>query len=147
MSSVHENTIYSLKENVTGREDDGCRFRYVLSGEAISFFFDVEDEDIVSPYRKDNENIFLGDAVEVFLSPDGDLTRYKELEVSPFGVRFYGNIRNESGSFPELEKIPPAFSADVRMREGGWRAEIVLPARGARGVRRKNDEAERFPPG
>ncbi len=127
MSSVHENTIYSLKENVTGREDDGCRFRYVLSGEAISFFFDVEDEDIVSPYRKDNENIFLGDAVEVFLSPDGDLTRYKELEVSPFGVRFYGNIRNESGSFPELEKIPPAFSADVRMREGGWRAEIVLP--------------------
>lgn len=60
MSSVRENTIYSLKENVTGREDGGCRFRYVLSGEAISFFFDVEDEDIVSPYRKDNENIFFG---------------------------------------------------------------------------------------
>lgn len=137
MSSVHENTIYSLKENVTGREDDGCRFRYVLSGEAISFFFDVEDEDIVSPYRKDNENIFLGDAVEVFLSPDGDLTRYKELEVSPFGCAFTAISATKAEVFPNSKKYRPPFLRTCACGRAAGARRLCCRSRRSRGSTEK----------
>ena len=127
MSAIRENTVYLLKENVTGAENGECRFRFVREGENLRFFFDVDDDEIVSPFAADNENIYEGDAVEVFLSPDGDLTFYKELEVSPYGVRFYGNIRSDGVKNGALEKIPPAFRAKTALRKGGWRAEIELP--------------------
>lgn len=127
MSSVAENTFYSFRENRTGGEAGVCRFRYFSRADALVFCFSVRDDQIVSPYERDNDEIYMGDAAEVFLSPDGDLTRYKELEVSPFGVRFYGNIRSDGIGAFTLEKIPPAFSAETRLEEGGWSAEITLP--------------------
>ncbi len=37
----------------------------------------MKDNEIVSPYAEDNEDIWQGDAVEIFLSPDGDTKRYR----------------------------------------------------------------------
>lgn len=122
-----ENKTYYLRENKTGREHHGCRFRYVFGKDSIRFYFDVKDEDIISPYQEDNEDIWHGDAVEIFVSPDGDLTRYMELEVSPFGVRFYGEIVNADGQTPQLKKAEPEYDAEAVRTEYGYSVTIRLP--------------------
>lgn len=122
-----ENKTYYLRENKTGQEHYGCRFRYVFGKDSIRFYFDVKDEDIISPYRNDNEDVWHGDAVEVFISPDGDTNRYKEIEVSPFGVRFYGEIVNADGQTPQLKKITPKYDADAVRTEYGYSVTIRLP--------------------
>ena len=124
---LQENEIYFLRENCTGAEDTRCQFRFAYAEDALCFWFRVEDDEIVSPYTEDNEDIWQGDAVEVFLSPDGDRKRYLELEISPFGVRFYGKIVNEDGKTPVLTKQKPPFAANVRRTEFGYEVFASLP--------------------
>lgn len=116
-----------LRENTTGIENDGCLFSCNLGKEAIDFCFEVKDEDLISPFSKDNEDLWQGDAVEVFLSPDGDRTRYFELEVSPFGVRFWGEVINRDGKTPQLKKLPPMFEARAERTGEGYTVHIELP--------------------
>ena len=116
-----------LRENTTGIEHDGCLFSCNLGKEAIDFCFEVKDEDLISPFSEDNEDLWQGDAVEVFLSPDGDPTHYFELEVSPFCVRFWGRISNPDGKTPRLKKLPPPFFAEASRTEEGYAVYIRLP--------------------
>lgn len=116
-----------LSENTTGASSEECRFSCEFSKYAAHFSFEVRDEDIVSPYLKDNEDIWQGDAVEVFLSPDGDRTRYFELQVSPFGVRFWGEVINRDGKTPQLKKLPPMFQAKAERTGEGYTVHIELP--------------------
>ena len=116
-----------LRENTTGIENDGCLFSCNLGKEAIDFCFEVKDEDLISPFSKDNEDIWQGDAVEVFLSPHGDRTRYFELQVSPFGVRFWGEVINRDGKTPQLKKLPPMFQARAERTGEGYTVHIELP--------------------
>ena len=118
-----------LSENTTGASNEECRFSCEFRKYAAHFSFEVKDEDIISPYLTDNEDIWQGDAVEVFLSPDGDRTRYFELEVSPFGLRFWGEIMNPDGQTPRLKKLPPVFDAEVRRTEEGYHVRISLAYR------------------
>ncbi len=127
MSRIQENKKYYLFENLTGKEDHSCCFYYDLRKDGMIFHFDVEDEDIVSPFAKDNEDIWQGDAVEIFLSPNGDRLRYLEIEISPFGIRFCGKIFNHDGKTPRLEKIPPNFSAEAVISERGYTVTAELP--------------------
>ena len=127
MSAFEQNKTYFLRENTAGGENGECAFRYVLEGGVLRFYFEVKDKDVVSPYTQDNDDIWNADAVEVFISPDGDLKNYKELEVSPFGVRFYGAIRNEDGKTPVLTKQAPPFAARAERTEKGYRVSIELP--------------------
>ena len=116
-----------LRENTTGIENDGCLFSCNLGKEAIDFCFEVKDEDLISPFSKDNEDIWQGDAVEVFLSPHGDRTRYFELQVSPFGVRFWGEVINRDGKTPQLKKLPPMFQAKAERTGQGYTVHFELP--------------------
>ena len=127
MSQIAAKTWHFLKENTQGTENGECRFRYEIAGGCLHFCFEVEDGDIISPYGKDNDDIWQDDAVEVFLSPSGDPARYKEIEVSPFGVRFYGAIRNEDGKTPVLTKQAPPFAARAERTEKGYCVSIELP--------------------
>lgn len=116
-----------LSENTTGASNEECRFSCEFRKYAALFSFEVKDEDIISPYLTDNEDIWQGDAVEVFLSPDGDRTRYFELQVSPFGVRFWGEVINRDGKTPQLKKLPPMFQAKAERTEAGYKVHIELP--------------------
>ena len=116
-----------LSENTTGASNEECRFSCEFRKYAAHFSFEVKDEDIISPYLTDNEDIWQGDAVEVFLSPDGDRTRYFELEVSPFGVRFWGEVINRDGKTPRLKKLPPMFEASAERTDEGYNVHIELP--------------------
>ena len=106
-----------LSENTSGERSEECRFSCEFRKYAAHFSFEVKDEDIISPYCSDNEDIWQGDAVEVFLSPDGDRTRYFELEVSPFGVRFWGRSHQPRREDPSAQKT----SAHVRSECGAHR--------------------------
>lgn len=127
--TIIENKTYFLRENVTGAENRGCRFECSFGTETAQFSFDVEDAEIVSPFCEDNEDIWQGDAVEVFLSPDGNPMRYLEMEVSPFGVSFFGEI-SFVGETRSLKKLPPPFSAETVRSEEGYSVRICLPLSG-----------------
>ena len=126
MKELEEDRTYHLRENVTGAENEECSFRFRFGGREAEFFFDVRDEDVISPFQEDNGDIWQGDAVEVFLSPDGNLEHYFELEVSPFGVRFWGEVSFSDGE-KALKKIPPPFEVEVSRKEAGYAVHISLP--------------------
>ena len=133
--TLEEGKTYFLRENVTGTESGQCTFRFRFGGREAEFFFDVKDEDIISPFQKDNEDVWLGDAVEVFLSPDGNLKRYYELEVSPFGVRFWGEVTIAGGE-KRLKKLPPPFEAEASRTKEGYAVQIKLPLAAMQGYDR-----------
>ena len=133
--TIEEGKTYYLRENVTGAEAEKCRFRCRFGEREAEFFFDVKDADLISPFQEDNEDVWQGDAVEVFLSPDGDLARYYELEVSPFGVRFWGEIAF-SESMRVLKKLPPPFRAEVTRTKDGYAVHIRLPLSALKGFDR-----------
>ena len=126
MENFTEKTQYFLRENTSGREDNACRFSCEFAKEGMIFCFDVRDEDIISPFTQDNEDLWRADAVEVFLSPNGDLHNYKEIEVSPFGMRFYGDIYNSDGKTAALTKKTPAYQAWAEQTDGGYSVKIVI---------------------
>ena len=123
---IEEEKAYYLRENVTGAENGECSFCFRFGEREAEFFFDVTDADLISPFQEDNEDIWQGDAVEVFLSPDGSLSRYYELEVSPFGVRFWGEVTIAGGE-KRLKKLPPPFEAEVSRTSDGYAVHIRLP--------------------
>ena len=120
-----------LSENTTGESNEECRFSCGFGKYAAHFSFEVKDEDVISPYLTDNEDIWQGDAVEVFLSPDGDRKHYLELEVSPYGVRFFGEVENLDGKTCNLKKIAPRFTAQAMETECGYRVVMLLPVAAA----------------
>ena len=128
MDKVRAKQIYNLSENTTGAANDECKFCFERGEEGFLFSFDVRDEDIISPYEHDNDNIYDGDAVEVFISPTGDRKHYYEIEVSPFGKRFWAKIVNSTGVELDLvDRVEPAYTAEVSRREGGYSVQIRLP--------------------
>lgn len=118
---------YFLRENVTGAENDECAFSFDRTADRFVFRFLVKDADIISPYRADNEDLFDGDAVEVFIAPQGDRKRYFELEVSPYGVRFWASVVNETGTDIDVERLAPVYAVKTMLTQDGYRAEIELP--------------------
>ncbi len=127
MSEVIENKLYFLKENETGKEDFSCKFCYCSDHKNLYFQFEVEDEDIISPYLQDNDDLFNADAVEVFITGEGHLEKYYEMEVSPLGLRFYGEITNKDGETPLLTKIKPIFEARTECTETNYKVKIIFP--------------------
>ena len=139
-----ENKIYTLRENTTGREDNARYFHYKFVEDALYFYFDVKDKEIISPYKEDNEDLWQGDAVEVYISPDGNLKHYKEIEVSPYGMRFYGEIINEDGKTPHLQKAEPSFKVETKRTEYGYAVIIHLPLKTMNGFDRKKMKMNAF---
>lgn len=127
-NSVSAGKTYFLRENITGQENGECSFRFERGQDAFRFYFEVCDEDIISPFAADNEDIFDGDAVEVFIAPAGDRAHYYEIEVSPFGKRFWAKIVNSTGvKLDVVDRRVPAYTAQVEHTESGYRAQITVP--------------------
>ena len=139
---ICERKEYFLRENVSGAENKECTFRFEADEAGLIFFFLVRDEDVISPFREDNEDIWQADAVEIFLSPDGDPVRYKEMEVSPYGIRFFcGHMQCGRKNAADLQNCPCVRS------EGGADASGVSRAHsnfvcGAWRIGHKKDKIE-----
>ena len=127
-NSVSQKKTYYLRENVTGAENNECAFTFERGADAFRFYFEVRDEDVISPYEADNDDIYDGDAVEVFLSPDGDRVHYFEIEVSPYAKRFWAKVTNKTGaSLDVVDRIVPPYDVKVEQTESGYRVQITVP--------------------
>ena len=120
------NHKYYLKELESFVENKGASLTISKEDKKLIFNFEVEDDSIYSPYTKDNEDIYNGDVVEVFVSFNGDIHNYLEYEISPFGIKFLGLINNPTLDKGVLTKIDPNFIGEASLTSIGYKAKIVV---------------------
>ncbi len=118
--------IAYLKENMTGeRTPFTTTVEYGRYGNNLRFKFCAENSQRFSAYSEDNEPIYTGDVVEVFICTGNDLTEYYELEVAPNGTIFFGKVKNDGKL--HLSFLPKTFTAEVKNTETGYETEIIIP--------------------
>lgn len=96
--------------------------------------FHCTDDDILSPYGKRDDPLYLQEAVEVFLDPDADRGDYMEFEVSPTGVRFDAafSARRQGMDlgFNPASQVAVAAAGTVNRpgdEDQAWSVELAIP--------------------
>ncbi len=102
--------------------------------------FRCSSKDIRASVTNHDGNIFLEDAVEIFIDPDGDLKTYIELDVSPINVTFDAKFDPAAGASLGAQLAPQwtcqgfrtATTVDgtVNVRtdtDQCWTAEMAIP--------------------
>ena len=116
-----------LRENKTGVKTEFITsVEYCKTSSGFNFKFSCHDSKLFSAGNKDNDPIFKGDVVEVFMCTGGDLSEYYELEVAPNGTIFFALIKNDGKDITPtyLEKT---FTSEVTITEKGYDCEIFIP--------------------
>lgn len=96
--------------------------------------FEVSDDEILTPYRTNDEPLYQSEVVEIFLDADADGATYDEIELSPANVLFDARFR------ARREGMDLAWSSDTRHAvklqgtlndpsdfDRGWTAELAIP--------------------
>lgn len=120
------NKKYNFFENIIGKEKTKSNVAISLKDNILNFNYEIFDENIFSPYKEDNDDLYNHDAVEVFISFDGKRDEYYEYELSPSGKRFFGLIKNPTLSAPKLTKIKPSFNQSVVITKNGYNASLRI---------------------
>ena len=94
-------------------------------GSYLTFSFDCENSQRFSAYSEDNEPIYLGDVVEIFIGVGENPKKYFELEVAPNGTKFFAGIHNDGEL--KVKLLEPIFKAEIENTESGYRVSISLP--------------------
>ncbi|MFK7691570.1 carbohydrate-binding family 9-like protein [Paenibacillus sp. HJGM_3] len=126
-----------LLEVVSGGEPRlGTRVRAAWNDWGVYYRFECEDDYILSTMTQRDDPIYEEDVVEVFMSVDGDLTRYFEFEFSPAGVLFDAKIVNDlsdpKGASIQVDtswdsaELASSVSVDLANRRVVY--EIAIPA-------------------
>jgi len=109
-------------------------FHVAWTAEELLFAFQCEDEDIFSRYRLRDEPLYLEEAVEIFLDPDGDRRDYMEFEVSPRGVlfdaAFSARRRNMNLGFNPQNRVGVSVDGTTDKRDDrdtSWTVELAIP--------------------
>ena len=125
-----------------GQRMTGLQTRTKLAWSATGIYVLIESEDrfLTCKERKDFDDIFNDDVVEIFLRPDPGRPLYFEYEVSPLGVELVLLIPNNNGIFMgwrpwhyEKERLDKKrVWVDGGKQEAGaavksWTAEIFIP--------------------
>ena len=115
-----------LKDNYTGEETPfKTSLDYGRYDGGFYFDFDCENSKLFSAYDKDNEPIYRGDVVELFICSGGDRRSYYEIEVAPNGTTFFAAIRNENGIHAKM--LEKTFISEVSLKENGYFVRIKVP--------------------
>lgn len=93
-----------------------------------------EDQNIASPFTKDDEPLYTSNVVEVFLNPSGDLKRYDEIELSPANVLFDASFtgRRQGMDLGWSSHARHAVHLDGTLNvpgdvDRGWSVELAIP--------------------
>ena len=90
---------YILKDNRTGNASPlRTRFSIIRDNSRLKCSFEAYDSSLNSYSSVDNDDLYKGDAVEIFLD-FGDEDRYLEIEVAPNGTKFVAFIINKEINF------------------------------------------------
>lgn len=88
-----------LRDNITGLESSvKTEFSIEQKGKHLICLFKAYDSSLTSHGNKDNDELYKGDVVEVFLDI-GEPNSYLEIEVAPNGKKFVANIINKEIHF------------------------------------------------
>jgi hypothetical protein len=114
--------------------------KVLYSETGIYFLFDCQDKQLNSSFKKDNENLWEEDVVEVFLWTDETFPLYFEYELSPLNYELPIIIPNNKGKF--YGWLPWHYEGERKTRHAtsvrggkkksgaaisGWMAEIFIP--------------------
>ena len=95
-------------------------FNYVKNANLITFNFDCHDSALYSFTDKDNDDLWRGCVVEVFL--DTGLDFYYEFEAAPNGAVFAAKIRNR-----KIEYIDPSIiKAKATVVGNGYQIQLIV---------------------
>ena len=125
--------------------DKGFQLGLVLEGEqptlATKFymFYDEEgihvrveceiDGNLHTPYEGPCVPVWFGDAVEVFLSPEGREDWYYEFDFAPNGASYFCHIFNPDSYTAYNHCLEPDCGAtgDIKITDGMWTTEMFIP--------------------
>ena len=108
-------------------EEGGLRLKYC-----------AEDSCFYSPFSEDNEPLYDGCAVEIFLAEDGDANAYTEYEFSPYGLRWKGRITHKNGKREGVLLDTSDVECVAVRTEKDYFVEAFIPTPYRRGVTRFN---------
>ncbi len=105
---------------------------------ALYLAFSVRDPAVETPYKNRDEELWNGDAVEVFLDPGADGKDYLELQVSPANVVFDALfVSHRAPDWPQarafnLAGLKTAVQVTGTLnragdQDSGWDVEIAIP--------------------
>lgn len=96
--------------------------------------FRVEDPDVWSDFKKDDDPLYKEEVVEVFLDADGDGRTYNELELAPsghvFDARFEAPRQGMDLAWSSKMKVGVKVDGtlnDASDTDRGWTAEMAIP--------------------
>lgn len=109
------------------REDIKTYARLLWDNDNLYISFQCEDEDPWATIRKRDGFLWDEEAVEVFIDPKGNGTRYVELGVNPLNSVDDILIIREPKYRWLLNWNLFDLKTGVKKREGGWDVEIAIP--------------------
>lgn len=112
------------------------RTRAKLAWDAAALYvaFDVEDDEIVTPYLRDDQPLYESEVVEIFIDANDDGATYNEIELSPadklfdasFTARRQGMDRGWASQARHAVKLDGTLN-HAGDRDRGWTAELAIP--------------------
>lgn len=94
-----------LRDNITGLQSPvKTEFSIVQKGKHLICLFKAYDSSLTSYSNKDNDELYKGDVVEVFLDI-GEPHSYIEIEVAPNGKKFVAEIIKRKINFIESDFV------------------------------------------
>lgn len=94
--------------------------------EALFVRFLGEDDEVLSTFRMHNECLYRQDVFELFIAQGEDLTRYTELEVSPYDLRFTGEVTNLGGRIQlDMDRDIPGFRTRTTLLREDFKTAAV----------------------
>lgn len=98
----------TLKENYTGNDlpEFATTVEITLTDTELIFNFNCKNSQMFSAGNKYNDPIFDGDVCEAFISVDGTINNYYEIEVAPNNTLFLNKVKNPGQGQFELTPVP-----------------------------------------
>ncbi len=122
----------TLRENMTGKDipEFETTVDITMTETELVFDFYCKNSQMFSAGDKYNDPIFDGDVCEAFISVDGTINNYYEIEVAPNGAIFLNKVKNPGQGQFELIPVPESenfVKAKVEIMGNDYRMIITLP--------------------
>jgi hypothetical protein len=126
--------------HVGGESTDSTRAKTLCSDKGVYFLVECEDKKLSCGNRKDNDDIYQDDVIEVFLWPDESQDLYFEYELSPLNIELPILVPNHRRVFHGW--LPWHYTGERRVRHAtsvrggpkepgakvtGWTVEFFIP--------------------
>jgi hypothetical protein len=128
---------WSAEFRLSNRNDaprQKTRAKLAWDASTLYVAFDVRDDEILTPYTRDDEPLYQSEVVELFVDADRDGATYDEIELSPRDVLFDANFRarRQGMNLPWASGARHAVQVDGTVndpadQDRGWSAELALP--------------------